>query len=183
MVTSITLLLVLISVTNGLSPLEEPCTTIAGCLVCPDPNICTKCDGSQNFQPTPTPKGTCECVTGYFVSRGKCIACETAHTYCLSCTSDGNLCTQCRDGYYLDKGSCSACGDHCLKCASSKACDICADGYIWNGTVCLSCGITNCKTCSKAKQCTKCLSGHYLKHHVNPLVENNTCYKCIDNCD
>lgn len=162
---------------------KETCGTIVGCIECPDPAVCIVCDGSLNFDRKPNDKGTCSCLTGFYLNRYKCLACDTSKPYCLTCSDDGNICTSCLAGYFVDKGSCSACGSFCETCKSSAACDKCQSGYFWSGKVCESCGITSCETCSKAKVCTKCEKGYYLKHHVNPLSSNYTCEKCLANCD
>ena len=138
------ILTVLLASALSVLAVRETCGTIVGCIECPNPEICITCDGSLNFDRKPNDKGTCSCLTGFYLNRYKCLACDTSKPYCLTCSDDGNICTSCLAGYYIDKGSCSACGSYCESCKSSAACDKCQSGYIWSGKVCESCGITNC---------------------------------------
>lgn len=169
------LLLLLLAVLPSYSYFRDgACPTIVGCLSCPDPAVCTKCDSTQKFDSTPV-EGKCICLNGFYLSRLTCIACENSHPYCLTCSQDGKICNTCMDGYFQDKGSCASCGNNCISCKSAAACDKCKDGSLWDGKVCRDCNVTNCLTCSKVNLCTKCMNTFYLKHHTSPLAKNYTC--------
>jgi len=56
------------------------------------------------------------------------------------------------------------------------------NGSHWNGSVCESCGIADCLSCSKAKECDTCFDGYFLKVTTVLGRKTYTCNKCIDNC-
>ncbi|KAL4502619.1 hypothetical protein ABPG73_014376 [Tetrahymena malaccensis] len=146
-----------------------------------DSGLCKKC-----ISPCSTCKSSSECLTcenGYTfdVTSSKCQPqCDSS---CLTCNkpNDSNSCLSCKDGSFLNNLSqCLPCKSPCLKCiGQADKCTSCITNYNLDNSSqsCSPICDSSCKTCSEAKNASKCLScndGFYL--------DSGLCKKCISPC-
>ncbi|KAL4503914.1 hypothetical protein ABPG72_022544 [Tetrahymena utriculariae] len=159
---------------------------ISKCISCNDgfyldSGLCKKC-----ISPCSTCKNSTECLTcetGYTfdVTSNKCQPqCDSS---CLTCNkpNDANSCLSCKDGSFLNNLSqCLPCKSPCQKCSvSADKCTSCITNYNLNILLqqCSPICDSSCKTCSEAKDSSKCLScqdGYFFT--------SNTCQKCKQPC-
>ncbi|EWS75215.1 leishmanolysin family protein (macronuclear) [Tetrahymena thermophila SB210] len=159
---------------------------ISKCISCNDgfyldSGYCKKCTSPCN-----TCKNSSECLTcqsGYTldISSNQCQPqCDSS---CLTCSkpNDANSCQSCKDGSFLNNLSqCLSCKSPCSKCnGSADKCTACITNYNLNNSLqqCSPICDSSCKTCSEAKDASKCLScndGFYL--------DSGMCKKCISPC-
>ncbi len=163
------------------SPCQAPC---AECYI-HDPYICTAC--SNGMVPL---GGTCLCPNGTALAvNGSCLACDISCATCANATSPA-ACLTCTDTRIVpDNGLCVCPGLMVInsttgicECPSGyteldMTCFIssCGPGTFYNGTDCVSCGMTGCLNCTSATVCNECQPGYFLN-------SNNVCIACPTNC-
>lgn len=166
---------------NGYQVIGTACVVIPANCVALETNLsCAACYkgfslGSNGFCLLDTAcnsTNTClTCAVEAFLSAGKCQACGTLPTNCLTCNrGNSSQCIRCKDGFYVSEGNiCKACSFGCTRCVSSDYCTRSRDGYLLvrladmteSGQVKI-CKFP-CITCmNDPRYCTKCFTGYLL---------------------
>ncbi|XP_078258376.1 extracellular matrix organizing protein FRAS1 isoform X5 [Rhinoraja longicauda] len=102
--------------------------------------ICRECDWSCNACKGPLKTDCLQCMDGYTLQEGSCVA-------------------QCKAGFYKAGEECIRCNDRCVKCSRSDVCSQCETSYLLLGTQCVrDCGRRHHSN-HKHQICTECLAG------------------------
>ncbi len=165
----------------------------SSCATCTSEAGCTSCPSGSYWQ-----GAYCAnvCSVGYYPDTND-MTCKLCMAGCLKCTSLGT-CTESNAGYFVaaidgsSNNTCAPCIPDCISCTSSSTCKQCSTGKYLYSTApdpvqcmsvcpdyyfgsadgsCKSC-VTNCKTCSNAKQCTTCGPSYF---HYQPSSGSDQC--------
>ena len=130
---------------------------------------CSPCAGLFDEHCSACTSSSClECATGYYLSVGGCVLCNSTIPNCFACPNS-TTCAQCISPYTFQEY-------RCVNCPVWPTNNL---YYLDGSNTCQSCrGIThNCRSCSGPDTCTECLPLYYLQSGACLI-----CVGLIDNC-
>ena len=154
---------------------------VPNCILCIDKNPCLGC--AQGFLLVNN-SGTTSCVA-------QNATCQDPN--CLTCSSDGTICSKCAMPYNATNSGICVCGfQNCLQCSTSGVtCDTCplplfasfeTQGCSPAPSLKHTCGLANCQLCLTATQCAICATGYSLNPTTYLCTLNNCTALGLSNC-
>lgn len=142
---------------TGSNTCDPICSSLGGCLLCPDPHICLRCMSLWGLE-----------------HRGKKVVCNECARFkdCARCDNT-SVCTHCTNRLTLGPvkssvnptADCGPCGPNCKRCSKNGAglCDICANGALTPSAAGNCVCPANCANCANGwDTCSSCNTGFVL---------------------